>query len=90
MTAKTPDPRPETNQRRAVPPPSSEPPVEPAQGTVDTETRYRDRPTDDGKYGDAAETSATPAAPVRTTAPLATPSPADAHEPETPAPPPPR
>lgn len=26
---------------------------EPAQGRVDTETRYRDRPTDDGKHGDA-------------------------------------
>jgi hypothetical protein len=28
--------------------------AEPAQGTVDTETRYRDRPSDDGKNGDAA------------------------------------
>lgn len=26
---------------------------EPAQGRVDTQTRYRDRPTDDGKHGDA-------------------------------------
>jgi hypothetical protein len=66
MTAKTPAPRAENDQQRPVPAPSSEPPVEPAQGTVDTQTRYRDRPTDDGKYGDAAETSATPAAPVRT------------------------
>lgn len=29
-------------------------PADPAQGTVDTETKYRDRPTDDGKYGDGA------------------------------------
>jgi len=29
-------------------------PVEPAQGSVDTQTRYRDRPSDDGKHGDAA------------------------------------
>lgn len=28
--------------------------AEPAQGSVDTETRYRDRPSDDGKNGDAA------------------------------------
>jgi hypothetical protein len=28
--------------------------AEPAQGTVDTQTRYRDRPSDDGKYGDGA------------------------------------
>jgi hypothetical protein len=28
--------------------------AEPAQGTVDTATRFRDRPSDDGKYGDAA------------------------------------
>jgi hypothetical protein len=26
----------------------------PAQGTEDTETKFRDRPSDDGKYGDAA------------------------------------
>jgi len=28
--------------------------AEPAQGTVDTQTRYRDRPSHDGKYGDGA------------------------------------
>jgi hypothetical protein len=28
--------------------------AEPAQGTVDTGTRFRDRPSDEGKYGDAA------------------------------------
>lgn len=27
--------------------------AKPAQGTVDTGTKYRDRPSDDGKYGDA-------------------------------------
>jgi hypothetical protein len=27
---------------------------EPAQGTIDTEIRYRDRPSDDGKNNDAA------------------------------------
>jgi hypothetical protein len=31
--------------------PSSAPP-EPAQGHTQTKARYRDRPTDDGKYGD--------------------------------------
>jgi hypothetical protein len=35
-------------------PHSPEQPVEPAQGTVDTQTQYRDRPSDDGKHGDAA------------------------------------
>lgn len=29
--------------------------AEPAQGHIDTQTRYRDRPTDDGKYGDGGE-----------------------------------
>jgi hypothetical protein len=29
-------------------------PAEPAQGNVDTKTQYRDRPSDDGKNGDAA------------------------------------
>lgn len=33
---------------------SDAPPAEPAQGNVDTQTRYRDRPSDDGKQGDAA------------------------------------
>jgi hypothetical protein len=28
---------------------------EPAQGTVETGTQYRDRPSDDGKYGDGAD-----------------------------------
>ena len=32
----------------------AQPDAKPAQGTVDTETRFRDRPSDDGKYGDAA------------------------------------
>jgi hypothetical protein len=27
--------------------------AKPAQGTLDTGTKYRDRPSDDGKYGDA-------------------------------------
>jgi len=39
-------------------PPRSPPesaPVEPAQGHIDTRTQYRDRPTDDGKYGDAGQ-----------------------------------
>jgi len=27
--------------------------AKPAQGTIDTQTKYRDRPSDDGKYGDA-------------------------------------
>jgi len=36
------------------PKPRSDSPAEPAQGSVDTETRYRDRPSDDGKHGDAA------------------------------------
>lgn len=31
----------------------SNPSARPAQGTVDTETKFRDRPSDDGKYGDA-------------------------------------
>ncbi len=39
----------------APPKDRSDAPAEPAQGTVDTHTRYRDRPSDDGKYGDAAE-----------------------------------
>jgi len=34
---------------------NTEHPSEPAQGTVDTGTRFRDRPSDDGKYGDGAE-----------------------------------
>ena len=34
------------------PPPAPSASDEPAQGSVDTQTRYRDRPTDDGKYGD--------------------------------------
>jgi hypothetical protein len=32
----------------------SDAPATPAQGSVDTQTRYRDRPSDDGKHGDAA------------------------------------
>jgi hypothetical protein len=32
----------------------TKPDAQPAQGTVDTQTKYRDRPSDDGKYGDAA------------------------------------
>jgi hypothetical protein len=32
---------------------NSYPAAAPAQGTVDTQTKYRDRPSDDGKYGDA-------------------------------------
>lgn len=35
-------------------PKKSKPTTEPAQGTVDTGARFRDRPSDDGKYGDAA------------------------------------
>jgi hypothetical protein len=30
---------------------------EPAQGHIHTGARYRDRPTDDGKYGDEAQES---------------------------------
>jgi hypothetical protein len=30
--------------------------TEPAQGHIDTKARYRDRPTDDGKYGDGGDT----------------------------------
>ena len=28
---------------------------EPAQGSIETEIRYRDRPSDDGKYGNEAD-----------------------------------
>jgi len=42
------------NTKASNPKHPSDSPAEPAQGSVDTETRYRDRPSDDGKHGDAA------------------------------------
>ena len=51
---------------KAKPKPAASASVEPAQGHIDTTVQYRDRPTDDGKYGDGAEQSAPQVAPVKT------------------------
>lgn len=46
--------RPGARHRETAPPSApSNITSEPAQGTIDTQAKYRDRPTDDGKYGDA-------------------------------------
>ena len=55
MTDKIPDQQPKADRPDAIRPSTSKKPrgnaVEPAQGHIDTQTRYRDRPTDDGKDG---------------------------------------
>jgi len=56
MSAPSPKTAPGTDIREVRPKSAEEPSEsadEPAQGRVDTQTRYRDRPTDDGKHGDA-------------------------------------
>jgi hypothetical protein len=57
MTRNTSDKRSQESRSRGASPAAAGPPApsasdEPAQGRVDTQTRYRDRPTDDGKHGD--------------------------------------